>query len=149
MRLFVEQTPCCECSFARCPVRAAQSPGRWASTSGVSTVIEESAKVPNGNSKLTGILRSRHLNDWFILTDTASAMTPAISMSKFSVRSKWIRFFASGRNSARAMAPSDERSVSLRNRRLRFELSVKAVRSVVICPKRRQLVSRHIWCAQG
>lgn len=82
-----------------------------------------------------GMLRSRHRRVLFIFIDTESARTPAISMSKLPVRSRWMRLLASGRNSARAIAPSDERSVEFRKTRLRFELMVMAARRVVICTR--------------
>ena len=68
----------------------------------------------------------------FILTETDRARTPAISMSKLPVRSRWMSEVASGRNSASAIAPSEERSVLLRKTRFRFELIVMAARKVVI-----------------
>lgn len=85
------------------------------------------------SGSLGGILRSKQRRVSFILTETESASTPAMSMSKLPVKSRWMRLVASGRNSARAMAPSEERSVELRKTRLRFELMVMVERREVIC----------------
>lgn len=67
-----------------------------------------------------GMLRSKQRNDLFIRKLTARAMTPAMSISKFSVRSRWSKERASGRNSAMAIAPAEESEVLLR-KRLRVE----------------------------
>jgi hypothetical protein len=68
----------------------------------------------------------------FILIETQSAMTPAISISKLLVKSMCRMLRASGRNSARAMAPSEDRSVPFKKTRLRLELKVMALRRAVI-----------------
>ena len=60
------------------------------------------------------------------------AITPARSRL-FMVRSRWSSDVDSGRNSANAIAPVDERFVEDRNSRLSALLSVKAVRRDWTC----------------
>jgi hypothetical protein len=85
------------------------------------------------------MLRSRQRKVLFILTATESARTPAISTSKFSVRSRWIKLLTSGRNSARQIAPSELSPVAFRKTRFRVMLKEKAEHRAVTFPEIFQL----------
>lgn len=98
------------------------------------------------DSLLTGILISRNVSVWFILTDMDKAKTPARVIRGFWERSRRESVEFSGRHSAKAMAALESRSVLERfNSRKKWFLERAHLIAWIYDSSSQQVLSMHLF----